>query len=52
MKQLLEHPLVKKAAAWLAPRRKEAAVITAMLAVLVGPFLLKPTDSTTPDNTP
>ena len=48
MKPLLEHPLVKKAAAWLAPRRKEAAVITAMLAVLVGPFLLKPTDSTTP----
>lgn len=48
MRKLLEHPLVQKAAAWVAPRRKEVGVSVAMLLVLIGPFLLKPADSTSP----
>ncbi len=48
MKALLQHPRIQSARAWLGLRRKEAAVITAMLLTMIGPFLLKPVQSTAP----
>ena len=48
MKALLQHPRIRAALVRLHPWRKEAAVITAMLLTMIGPFLLKPKQSTAP----
>lgn len=48
MKALLQHPRIRAALAWLHHWRKEAGVITAMLLTMIGPFLLKPKQSTAP----
>ena len=45
---LLEHPRTRAVLAWLHQWRKELAVVVAMLLTMVGPFLLKPTQSTAP----
>lgn len=46
--RLLQHPLLYRVTAVVRARPKEFGVVLAILFVLVGPFLLKPTDSTTP----
>lgn len=48
MKRLSQHPALQRAKAWLRGHPKEAAALLGILAVLTGPFLLKPADSTTP----
>ena len=47
-KKLLQHPIVQATLAWLRAHPREGGVLAAILAVLIGPFLLKPTDTTTP----
>lgn len=48
MKPLLQHPRARAVLATLRHWRKELAVLGAMLLTLVGPFLLKPQQSTAP----
>lgn len=48
MKRVLQHPIVQAVLAWLRTHPREGAVLAAILAVLIGPFLLKPADTTTP----
>jgi len=45
---LLEHPRTRAVLAWLHQWRKELAVVVAMLLTMIGPFLLKPAQSTAP----
>jgi hypothetical protein len=46
--KLLQHPIVQATLAWLRAHPREGGVLAAILAVLIGPFLLKPADTTTP----
>ncbi|MFN7561935.1 MAG: hypothetical protein ACK5TH_09165, partial [Prosthecobacter sp.] len=48
MKRVLQHPIVQAVLAWLRAHPREGAVLGAIIAVLIGPFLLKPADTTTP----
>ncbi|MBL9131900.1 MAG: extracellular solute-binding protein, partial [Verrucomicrobiaceae bacterium] len=48
LERFLQHPLVRRVAAWLRAHPKECGVVMAVGLVLIGPFLLKPADSTTP----
>ncbi len=48
MNAFLQHPRTQAVIVGLQPWRKEIAVIVALLLTLIGPFLLKPTQSTAP----
>lgn len=48
MKRVLQHPIVQAVLAWLRAHPREGAVLGAIIAVLIGPLLLKPADTTTP----
>jgi iron(III) transport system substrate-binding protein len=45
---LLDHPRTLTVLAWMRQWRKELAVVLAMLLTMIGPFLLKPAQSTAP----
>jgi ABC-type Fe3+ transport system substrate-binding protein len=45
---LLNHPHTQAVLAWMRQWRKELAVVLAMLLTMIGPFLLKPAQSTAP----
>ena len=45
---LLDHPRTQAVLAWGRQWRKELAVVLAMLLTMIGPFLLKPAQSTAP----
>lgn len=48
MTPILQHPIVRYVRAWVRMHPKEFGVLVAIALVLVGPFLLKPANSTTP----
>ncbi|MFN0075619.1 MAG: ABC transporter substrate-binding protein [Prosthecobacter sp.] len=48
MNAFLQHPRTQAVLAWLQVWRKELAVVLALLLTMVGPFLLKPAQSTAP----
>jgi hypothetical protein len=48
MKLSLHHPILLAVLAWQRAHPREACVMAAIMAVLIGPFLLKPTDTTAP----
>lgn len=47
-KKLLQHPFWQATLTWLRAHPREGGVLAAILTVLIGPFLLKPADTTTP----
>jgi iron(III) transport system substrate-binding protein len=48
MKAMLQHPRTQALLAWARQWRKELAVVLAMMLTMIGPFLLKPAQSTAP----
>jgi ABC-type Fe3+ transport system substrate-binding protein len=48
MKDVLQHPRSQAVLAWARQWRKELVVVLAMLLTMIGPFLLKPAQSTAP----
>lgn len=48
MKLSLHHPILLAVLAWQRAHPREACVMAAIMAVLIGPFMLKPTDTTAP----